>query len=343
MPASPPAVPGASIIIPCRNEAKTIRLLLAAIDAQTWPKSDLEVVVGDGMSTDGTRAAIQTFAEAHPDLAIRIIDNPEGSIPAALNRAIQAARGAAVIRLDAHSVPQPDYVERCLRVLRTTGAANVGGAWEIRASRETWMARAIAAAAAHPLGAGDARYRYGGQPGAVDTVPFGAFPRAWLERVGGFDESLLTNEDYELNLRLRRAGGVIWYDPSIRSTYFARGDLPALARQYARYGYWKAQMLLRYPGSLRWRQALPPLFVLTMALLLVAAAVWPPARWLLALQWVCYAGATIAAGVAVALRRGDGLLALGFPPALWTMHLAWGGAMLWGLLHGRFARGVQPT
>ena len=200
---------------------------------------------------------------------------------------------------------------------------------------------AVVSHSVHPFGAGDARYRTGGQPGAVDTVPFGAFPRPWLERVGRFDETLLSNEDYELNQRLRQAGGVVWYDPTIRSTYFARGDLPALARQYARYGYWKAQMLRRYPGSLRWRQALPPLFVLTLAVLLGAAAVWPPARWLLALQLASYTGATFAAGVAQAARQGDGLLALGFPLALWTMHLAWGGAVLWGLLRGTFGRSVR--
>jgi len=332
-----------SVIIPCRNEANTIRLLLAAIEAQTVPKERLEVVVADGMSTDGTRAAIAAFAGDHPDLAIRVVDNHERSIPAALNRAIEVSRGEFVIRLDAHSVPQPDYVERCLAALKATGAANVGGAWEIRPSGEGWIARAIAAAAAHPLGAGDARYRYGGKPGAVDTVPFGAFPRAWLERVGRFDESLLTNEDYELNLRLRQAGGTVWYDPAIRSTYFARADMAALARQYWRYGYWKAQMLRRYPGSLRWRQLLPPLFVLTLLILLAAAAAWPPARWLLALQLVAYVGATAAAGIVAGIRRGDGLLALGFPPALWTMHLAWGGAVLWGLLRGRLTRGDRTT
>src|SRR3989304_7761914 len=120
------------------------------------------------------------------------------------------------------------------------------------------MARPIAAAASPPLGAGDAGYRVGSQAGEVDTVPFGAFRREWLERVGGYDESLQTNEDYELNVRLRRAGGKIWFDPSIRSVYYARSDLAQLWRQYYRYGFWKARMLLRYPGSIRWRPALPP-------------------------------------------------------------------------------------
>ena len=137
------------------------------------------------------------------------------------------------------------------RCWRETEAANVGGVWDIRPGGEGWVARSIAAAVAHRLGAGDAGYRAGARAGEVDTVPFGAFDRRWLERVGAFNEELLTNEDYEYNYRLRQAGGMIWLDPSIRCVYFARPTLSALARQYWRYGFWKAHMLTRYPRSLR--------------------------------------------------------------------------------------------
>ena len=325
-------MPSVSIIVPCRNEEHTIALLLTAIHHQTWPTADLEVIVSDGMSTDGTRLAIQEFVQAHPDLAIRIVDNPDRSIPAALNRAISAAGGGVVIRLDAHSVPQPDYVAECLRALEATGAANVGGLWEIRPSRETWMARAIAAAASHPLGAGDARYRTAGQEGEADTVPFGAFRREWLDRVGSFDEGLLSNEDYELNVRLRNAGGKIWLSPSIRAIYFARPDLPALARQYLRYGFWKSRMLVRHPATLRWRQALPPLFVLAALVLASAGLAWRPAWLLLGVQLAVYALAIVAAGADVAFTRRDTPLILGFPLAIWTMHFTWGTAFLWGML-----------
>ena len=197
------------------------------------------------------------------------------------------------------------------------------------------MAKAIAVAAAHPLGAGGARYRTGGSEGEVETVPFGAFDREWLERVGPFNEDLLTNEDYEYNLRLRQAGGVIWFDPSIRSTYFARGTLRELARQYLRYGYWKGQMLKRYPTSLRWRQALPPLFVLVLALLVVLAPFAEWARNLLLLQVGLYIATTAGAGMVRAVRLRDLSLALGLSLALWTMHLRWGIAVLAGLGAGR--------
>jgi glycosyltransferase involved in cell wall biosynthesis len=324
--------PSVSLIIPCFNEARTIGGLLEAIVGQTSPLDAMEVVVADGMSDDGTREAVQRFGAQHPEISIRVVDNPKRIIPAALNRAIEASSGQTVIRLDAHSVPRPDYVQRCLEALDRTGAANVGGIWEIQPSGDTCMARAIAAAAAHPLGAGDARYRYSLDAGEVDTVPFGAFRREWLEKVGSFNESLLTNEDYEYNVRIKQAGGKIWYDPAIRSVYFARGNLALLARQYARYGYWKSRMLLRYPFTLRWRQALPPAFAALLLFLLVGSLFWRPALWLLTVQVGAYAVISGAAGIIEGLRRRDPCVALGFLPALLMMHLGWGFAFLWGLV-----------
>jgi hypothetical protein len=214
--------------------------------------------------------------------------------------------------------------------------------WEIHPSSGGWIARGIAAAASHRLGAGDARYRTSGQAGPVDTVPFGAFPRRWLERAGSYDERLLTNEDYEYNARLRRLGGLIWFDPAIRSIYFARATLGALARQYARYGYWKAHMLRRHPGTLRWRQALPPAFVLT-ALGLALAAPWlAAAGWLLGLQWALYAAVLAGAGARQAVRGRDFTLAAGVPLALAVMHLAWGSAFWWGWL-STLRRGMRES
>jgi len=342
-PRAMPAVAfAASIIVPCFNEQRTIGLLLQAIADQSVGPRALEVVVADGGSTDETRAVVQEFADRNPYLRVRLVDNPTRAIPAALNRAIEQARGGVIIRLDAHSIPQPDYVEQCLRVLRETQAANAGGVWEIHPGTATWIARGIAAAASHRLGAGDARYRTSGQPGPVDTVPFGAYPRSWLERVGPYDETLLTNEDYEYNVRLRQAGGIIWFDPAIRSIYFARPTLGALARQYARYGFWKARMLRRYPGTLRWRQALPPAFVLATLILGISALWIPLSRWLLGLQWALYAAAVLAAGITEAWRRRDPTLAAAMPLALAAMHMAWGGALWWGWLTS-FRRGVRES
>ncbi len=327
-------IPRVSLIIPCYNEQKRIGNLLNAIRRNTFDLGQLEVVVVDGMSIDGTREEIREYASDHPELNIRLVDNPQRIIPAALNVAIAVAKGDVIIRLDAHSAPRPDYIERCLTVLEETGAANAGGVWEIMPGAETWMARAIAAAASHPLGAGDARYRISGEHGPVDTVPFGAFRREWLEKVGPFNERLLTNEDYEYNVRLRQAGGVVWFDPSIRSIYFARPDLRSLARQYWRYGYWKVRMLQRYPQTLRWRQALPPIFVLSTVILAGLTFPFPLAGLLLAVQLGTYLLITTFAGILESIHRKDMGLIFGFSLAIWTMHFSWGSGFLWSVLNG---------
>jgi glycosyltransferase involved in cell wall biosynthesis len=328
----------ASVIVPCYNEAHSIRGLLLALLAQTYPLEEMEVVIADGGSDDGTREHVEQFSKDHPELSLRIIENPAREIPVALNLAIRHSQGQVVVRLDAHSVPDREYVRRCLETSNRTGAANVGGVWDIRPGNDTWVARAIARAAAHPVGAGDARYRVRGAEGAVDTVPFGAFRRQWLGKVGRFNEDLLANEDYEYNARIRRLGGTVWFNPEIRSSYIARPSLRALGRQYARYGFWKARMLLRYPNTLRWRQALPPLFVLSTPLLAALSLAWPTAGGLLAIEWGAYVILQLVAAVAQALRHRDITLTAGMPLAWITMHLAWGSAFWWGLLTGLFRR-----
>lgn len=321
-----------SIIIPCYNEQATIRDLLAAIDAQSYPRAEMEVVIADGMSTDGTRDEIAAFVEAHPDLHICVVDNPARIIPAALNRALQEAQGEIVIRLDAHSMPYPDYVERCVAALESGLGENVGGIWEISPGADGWIAQAIAVAAAHPLGVGDALYRHAEKAAYVDTVPFGAFKREQLALVGFFDESLLTNEDYEFNTRIRQSGGRIWLDPAIRSIYYARPTLAALARQFWRYGYWKRKMLQRYPETLRWRQGLPPLFVLSLLGGAVLASLFPLFRLLLAIEVSLYAIILILTGCQTAIRQKKLTLFIGLPLAIAVMHIAWGAGFLWSMI-----------
>ena len=340
-------MPAVSIIVPCYNEQHTISLLLDAIFNQTYPQQDMEVIVADGMSTDQTRAEIAQFQQTHPEMLIRVVDNPKRHIPSALNRALEQASGQYIIRLDAHAIPAKDYVTRCVNALEQGLGDNVGGVWQIApgqvtppegghpSSRAGWLARSIATAAAHPLGVGDALYRHTTQAQYVDTVPFGAFRRLLIEKIGPFDESLLTNEDYEFNVRVRQAGGKVWLDPAIRSTYLARSTLSALARQYARYGFWKAQMLRRYPETIRWRQAIPPGFVLSLIVISLLAFVAGWARGLLLFEIAVYFLALFVASIQKALQLRDLPLLIGLPFAIATMHICWGGAFLWSLLLNR--------
>ncbi|MGA2489389.1 MAG: glycosyltransferase family 2 protein [Anaerolineales bacterium] len=325
-------MPSVSIIIPCYNEQDTIYKLLEAIYTQTFPRTDLEVVISDGMSSDGTQAEIVAFSDSHPDMHISVVKNPTRNIAAALNRAIKETHGEIIIRLDAHSIPYPDYIERSVTDLEVGLGENVGGIWEIHPGAQTWVAQSIAVAASHRLGVGDALYRHTENAALVDTVPFGAFRRELLALIGFFDESLLTNEDYEFNARIRKSGGKVWLDPSIRSVYISRPTLAKLAKQYARYGFWKWRMLRRYPETLRWRQVLPPLFVLSLCVGAGLAIFLPIFRVLLVVEIFVYLIVLVAAGVQAAMRQKKIYLVIGLPLAIATMHITWGAGFLWSMI-----------
>lgn len=308
------------MIIPAREAAATIADAVTSALAQ---QAVDEVVVA--AADPATRSAVERI----DDPRVRVVGNPEGTTPAALNRALRHSTGDIVVRCDAHSVLPPGYVARAVELLESTGAANVGGRQVPRGTAP--FERAVAMAMVSPVGAGDARYRLGGRPGPTDTVYLGVFRRSELEAVGGFDETLERNQDYELNWRLRQKGGVVWFDPELAVEYRPRSSPKALWRQYFDYGYWKRIVLRRHPGSLRWRQLAAPALVVGLG---VSAALalfdWRKAAMLPAV----YAATTAGAGVADLVRRRDPA-ALLEPAALWVMHLAWGSGFIAGLLSGR--------
>jgi succinoglycan biosynthesis protein ExoA len=329
-------MPSVSIITPCFNEQDTICKLLEAIYKQTYPRIDIEVVIADGMSTDSTRAEITAFSTAHPDLHICVVDNPRRIIPAGLNCALAEAQGEIIIRLDGHSMPYPDYIEHTVSDLESGLGDNVGGVWEIRPGAQTWLAKSIAVAASHRLGVGDAHYRHAEKAAEVDTVPFGGFKRELLALIGLFDETLLTNEDYEFNARVRKSGNKVWLDPSIRSVYFSRPTLSSLAKQYYRYGYWKWRMLRRYPDTLRWRQGLPPIFVISILAGAILAFFSFLFRILFASELLIYILILFAAGIRAALHQKKYYLIIGLPLSIAIMHFSWGTGFLWSIINQLF-------
>ncbi len=324
--------PKVSIIVPCYNEQSTIRLMLDAFRAQTFPRTEMEVVVADGMSTDGTRDAIFAFQKNFPDLKVCLVDNPLRNIPSGLNRALEVSHGEIIVRFDAHSKPYPDYVENCVKAHEAGRGDNIGGVWEIYPGAQTWSAQSIAVAASHPLGVGDAMYRLAASASEVDTVPFGSYRRTLIDKLGGYNESLLTNEDYEFNTRIRKSNGRVWLDPSIRSIYFARSTYLELIHQYWRYGFWKWQMLRRFPDTIRWRQALPPLFVLSLLGLALISIFLPVASWVLISELILYFFILLLAGVHAAIKQHKLFLLPGLPLAISVMHIAWGSGFLWSML-----------
>jgi succinoglycan biosynthesis protein ExoA len=323
-----------SVIVPCRNEELYIGALLLAVSRQTTAPG--EIVVVDGGSTDGTLRAIDEAAAHLGPVGVHTIVAPDDRLPQALNRAIRQAKGSVIVRLDAHSAPPPDFLATALSHLHDAAVGVVGGPWQVTPGGRTAVAEAIARAVAHPFGAGNAAYRIrvGGTPANVDTVPFGCFTRRTWEHVNGFNESLLGNEDYEFNYRVRKTGLAVLLDPSMRLTYVARANLRALTLQYFRYGWCKAQMLRLHPSSIKWRQAVPAAFVAGLA---VAALLSPFSRTianLLMLSLVGYAGVVAATVLSICAAEGGWRRAPWLAAAFITIHFCWGSGALTHVLTG---------
>jgi glycosyltransferase involved in cell wall biosynthesis len=329
-----------SVVIPCYNEERFIGKVLENLAGQ-YPAALYEIIVVDGMSTDGTREVVAEFARRRPEITVRLVDNPARNIPAALNLGITEARHYLIVRMDAHSVPSENYVRRCVEVLAAGEVSIVGMPWRIRPGAETRAARAIALAVAHPFGIGDAKYRLTPKSSEfVDTVPFGAFRKSLWREAGGFNEQLLANEDYDFHYRVRRRGGRILLDAAGHSAYFARGTFKALATQYSRYGRWKARMVKEHPRSLRLRQMVAPVFVVSVVALAALSFWWRPALALLALAVVPYVALAVFFAFKLSRRANEPSLLPAIAAAFMLIHTAWGASFLAGLI--RSPRGGTP-
>lgn len=238
--------------LPVLDEEGAIGECLDRLRAQTH--ADLEILVADGGSRDATRTIVE--AHARQDRRIRLIQNPRRIQSAGLNGILAAASGDVIVRLDARSFIEADYIELVLQLLDQTDAAVVGGQMVPR-PRPGPVAAGIAIANESAWGAGPARFHTGGKKGPVETVYLGSFDRAWLDRVGGWATDVGVNEDFELNHRIRRAGGLVWFDPRLQVGYEPRATYRGLIRQYFRYGRSKATVLRRHPSSTRTRQLVP--------------------------------------------------------------------------------------
>lgn len=322
--------PLVSVIMPCRNERTHIRACLASVLSADYPAERMEILVVDGASTDGTPEIIAEFART--DLRVRLLHNPAGIVPTALNIALGEATGEVIVRLDAHNEYPPEYISRLVGWLERTGADNVGGAWITRPGADTPVAEGIALALSHPFGIGNARYRLGvAEPERVDTVPFGCYRRDVFARIGGFDEELVRNQDDEFNLRLLRAGGTILLVPDVVSYYHARTSYRQLARMYYQYGYFKPLVIRKIRAVMTARQLAPAALLVGLGALAVGAAFWPGARVLLAASALGYAAICAAAAVQAADGKGW-RVCLATAPAFPVLHFGYGAGFVWGMI-----------
>lgn len=319
------SVPPVSVILPIRNEAAFIAECLGAVLAQDYPPDRLEILVADGMSDDNTLEIIRSLPGAE---RVTIIPNPDRIQAAGLNRAIEQASGEIIVRVDGHAIIAPDYVRMCVETLQSTGADNVGGA--MNPVGITPMGKAIAAAGKSPFAVPTA-FHVSQTPQYTDTVYLGAWHRTLFDRIGLFDERFVINQDYELNYRIREAGGKIYFTPAIRSIYYGRQTLRALWRQYFRYGKGKVRTLRKHPASLRPRQLVAPVFVAGLIGGAVLGVFSEPLRLLWLVGIALYLLLSLAFSWKAA-RAAERSLFWRLPLVFLTIHLAWGVGFWVGLL-----------
>ena len=320
------SVPTVTVVVPMRNEEDHIGRCLQSVLDQDYPGEQVEILVVDGMSTDSSRSIVSEFAGRYPNVSL--LDNEKGITPSAFNVGIRNARGNIVAIIGAHCSLAPDHISNCVHYLNTKEADCVGG--PIENIGEGFLGEAISLAMTSPFGVGDAHFRYSHQERYVDTLAFGAYRREVFDKIGLFDEKLVRNQDYDLNYRLRKAGGKILLTPAIKSRYYTRSSLRKLCSQYLQYGFWKVQMLRKHPRSVRVRQLAPPLFVLALLLSGALSAISSLAAWVFALVVASYLSLSLAFSFSIASRKGWRYFPI-LPVIFACLHLSWGLGFLYSL------------
>ncbi|MGH3325350.1 MAG: glycosyltransferase family 2 protein [Streptomyces sp.] len=312
-------LPAVSVIMPVLNEERHLRSSVQHILEQDYA-GDLEVVIALGPSADRTDEIAAELVREHP--RVQTVPNPSGRTPAALNAAIKASRYPVVLRVDGHGMLSPGYVATAVRLLSETGAANVGGI--MHAEGENDWERAVAAAMTSRVGVGNAAFHTGGRAGEAETVYLGVFRREMLEQLGGYNEEFIRAQDWELNFRIRGAGGLIWFSPELKVAYRPRPSVRALAKQYKNYGRWRHVVARYHSGSISLRYLAAPVALCAIAAGVVLGVAVTPWGFLVP-------GGYLAAITAGSLPAGRDLplkTRVRIPVALATMHMSWG----WGFL-----------
>jgi glycosyltransferase involved in cell wall biosynthesis len=313
---NPRKLPFVSVVMPMLNEEKFIEQCLASLLADVYPRKLTEIIIVDGMSQDASRDIVARYIKKYP--FIKMLDNPGRIASKAMNVGIRAALGEIIVRVDAHTVYEPDYISNCVNLLMDTEAVNVGGVQKPVGT--DYITDAIAIATSTPFGVGDAKFRYADQACWVDTVYLGAWWKKNLLDIGLYNEDWVINEDYELNYRLRQAGGKILLSPLVKCQYYVRGSLKKLAVQYFRYGKWKVKTLAAHPGSLRWRQMAPPVLVAGIIASLIMLMAGSPLGFIIPVLYLL-----ASAGVAAALSGQKGWRYFPILPIVFgLLHFSWG-------------------
>ena len=323
-----------ALVIPVYNEERYIRHCLHSVFRQSYPAEKFDIVIVDGRSTDRTREIVREIGRAHPN--VRLLENPDRVQVKAFNIGVSGTDAPVVIRMDAHSTYDRNYVKNIIGVLSgDPSVGNAGGVWKVCPGANTYMAHAIAIFNRTHFGIGGAKFRVGAEAGETDTVPFGAFPRCVLEAVGPMNESLFRSEDTEYNARIRAAGFKIYLDPRIVCNYFCRPTLAGCLMQMFHNGNSIGFLLWKAPSSVRLRHLAPFLFVTGLVAIFVLGLFFPLFSWCFALAAAGYFLADLAASFAAGKRFG-----WRYVPALLFLypanHIAYGAGTLFNLAANLF-------
>lgn len=309
--------PAISVILPVLNEEQHLAESVTAILAQDYSGA-FEVILALGPSKDRTNEVAEDLATR--DHRIKLVSNPTGKTAAGLNLAIAASSNPVIVRVDGHAKVPNNYLTLAISILRESGAVNVGGV--MAAEGVTPFEIAVSRAMRSPLGVGASRFHTGGEAGEVDTVYLGAFRREAVIAVGGFDERYTRAQDWELNHRLRKNGGKIFFDPRLQVTYRPRPNLKKLAKQYFQYGRWRRVVSRSHPGTVNFRYLAPPFALIgTVASFALGLLLHP----IFYLPAAVYGAFILFSSILIAKSIREFTLLLSVIP---TMHFAWGAGFI---------------
>ncbi len=319
--------PAVSVIIPVLNEERFLKQSVQAILNQNY-SGQLEIILALGPSKDQTNIIAQELAK---DQRIKLVENPSGRTASALNNAIKNSNFDIIVRLDGHAIVDINYIKNAVKTLVESGADNVGGL--MKAEGTNAFEKSVAAAMTSKFGVGNALFHVGGKSGEVDTVYLGTFRKSALERVGYFNESFIRAQDWEMNYRIRKTGGKIWFNPDLVVSFRPRKNLLQLAKQYFEYGQWRKQVTKTYPETVSMRYLAPPITVsgLIAGFIMVLFSKILEIGWL-QIGWlapIVYLSVIVLAFLTIGSKIGLlGRLCLLL--VLPTMHLSWGVGFLKG-------------
>ena len=315
-----------SIILPIRNEERFISKTLQSIIDQKF-KGELEIIISDGLSNDGTLDIIKLFQKKY--IYIKLIRNNAKTVPVGFNNALNFATGDIIIRVDGHSILKPDFIKNSIKILNKKNVSCVGG--PTKHFSDTSVGENISIAQCSYFGAGGASFRIGVRKGKyVNTLAFGAYKRAVFLKVGAYDEELIRNQDEELNYRIVKNGGKIWIDPSIKSVYYVRNSIIKLFSQYYYYGFYKVRVIQKIKSIFSFRHLIPAVFVLTLISFIVIG-IFQRIIWPTLFLGALYLFVNITFSIYESVKHGVKSLIL-LPIIYFIMHFSYGLGFLVGLV-----------